>query len=115
MRRTITFINTTANRTSARSITRVNKFNDNPRQLCFVFDKGTQLSECPRVMLSPLAMPNRDSVTDAAQIFQSDTPASVFSLCNNALGNGVINIGSEALSLRERFTRSRLAAFVPLA
>ncbi len=95
MRRTITFINTTADRASARSIARVNEFNDNPRQLCFVFDKGTQLSECPRVVLSPLAMPNRDSVTDAAQIFQSNTPASVFSLGNNTLANRVIDIGSK--------------------
>ena len=96
MRRTITFINTTANRTGARSIARVNQFYNNPRQLRFVFDKSTQLSERPRVVLSPLAMPNRDSVTDTAQIFQSDTPASVFSLCNNALCNGVIDIGSKA-------------------
>jgi len=96
LRRTITFINTTANRTSARGITGVNKFYNDPRQRRFVFDKGTQLSECPRVMLSPLAMPNRNSVTNAAQIFQSDTPASVFSLGNNALCNGVIDISSEA-------------------
>jgi hypothetical protein len=41
-------------------------------------------------------MPNCDSVTDAAQIFQSNTPASVFSLLNYALGNSVIDIGSEA-------------------
>ena len=96
MRRTITFINTTTDRTSARSIAGVNQFYNDPRQLRFVFDKGTQLSECPRVMLSPLAMPNRNSVTNTAQIFQSDTPASVFSLCNNTLCNSVIDIGSEA-------------------
>lgn len=96
MRRTVTLINTATDRTGARGITRVNKFDYNSCQYRFVLDKTTQLSECPRVMLSPLAVSNRDSVMDTAQIFKSDTSASVFSLCNNTFGNSVIDIGSEA-------------------
>jgi len=95
LRRTVTLINTTAVRTDTRSIARVNKFNYDPRQYRLVFDKATQLPECPRVMLPPLAMPNRDSVSYTAQIFNSDTSASVFSLCNNSLTDSVIDIGGK--------------------
>lgn len=92
-------INTTTQRTSARGITRVNEFNNDPRQFSFVFNKASQLSESPRVLLSALAMPNRHSVSDAAQVFKGDTPSSVFSLFNNPLADYVVDISSKSLFL----------------
>ena len=89
------FIDTIANRASTRGIAGVNQSDQHSCQPRLVLDKASQLKERPRVMLPPLTPANRDSVADTTQIFQSDTPASVFSLCNNPLTNGVIDVGGK--------------------
>jgi len=93
LRLTISFINRATLRTGTRSVARVNQCYQHARQLRLVLDKLSQLIERPGVVLPPLAVPNSDSVTDTAQIFQSDTPASVFSLCNNALTDNMVDMG----------------------
>ena len=97
MRGTITLINTTADGTGARGVSRVNQFDQNSRKPSLVFNKCPQLPESPRVLLPALAMPNRsNSVSDTAQVLKGDTPSSVFSLLNNPLADGVVNIGGKA-------------------
>jgi hypothetical protein len=66
--------------------------NHDPYKLGFVLDKRPQLIESPRVLLPPLALANRYPVTDTAEVFQGDTPAGVFSLCNNTLTDSVVDI-----------------------
>ena len=89
-------INTTAYRAGSGGILGVNEFDDHTCELGFVGDKLAKLVECPRVLLSPLAFPNRDSVSDTAQVLQSDTPSSAFSLFNNPLADCVVDVGSKA-------------------
>jgi hypothetical protein len=89
------FIDTTTGGAGSGRVTRVNQRHQYSGELGLVLNKLAKLIESPRVMLPPLALVNRNSVTDTAQIFQSDSPASVFSLCNNALANRVIDICSK--------------------
>ena len=107
------FIDATTYRTGAGGISWINQAYENTGEFRLVFDKLPQLIESPRVMLSPLAMANRDSVSDTAQVFQSDTPSSVFSLGNNTLADNVINVGSKAFLffaalLEKSFRRFRI-------
>ena len=92
LRRSVMFINTTTYRASSGGISGVNNFDNHPCESTFVGEKLAELVERPRVLLSPLTPPNRDSVSDTAQIFKGDTSSSVFSLCNNPLANCVIDI-----------------------
>jgi len=92
LRDTVTLINTTAYGAGSGSVARVNSLNHNPHKLGFVLDKRPQLVESPRVLLPPLALANRYPVTDTAEVFQGDTPASAFSLCNNTLADSVVDI-----------------------
>jgi len=90
------FIDATTYRTGAGGISWGNQAYENTGEFRLVFDKLPQLVESPRVMLSPLAMANHDSVSDTAQVFKSDTPSSVFCLGNNTLADNMINVGSKA-------------------
>ena len=90
------FIDTTAYRTGLRGMPGVNQFDPDPGQPCFIFDKAPQLAECPGVLLPPLALPNRDSGSNALQILKSNSSSSVFSLRNNTLRDCVIDICSKA-------------------
>ena len=101
------FRNKTTSRTGSRGISGVNKFDNHPCESSFVGDKLAELVERPRVLLSPLTLPNRGSVSDTAQILKSNTSSSVFSLCNNPLANCVIDICSKAsFLLRTLFKQS---------
>lgn len=105
------FINTATYRTCARGVTGVNQFNHDPSEFGFILDKGSQLSEGPRVLLSPLAMSNRDSGTDTLEVFKGDTPSSAFSLFNNPLRDYVVDISSEALFLFRAFHEKSFGLF----
>jgi len=59
---------------------------------CLVLNKLAKLIESPGVVLSPLAPANRNSGADALQIFEGNTASSVFGLCNNTLGNTVVDV-----------------------
>ena len=89
-------INTTAYRAGSRGISGINEFDHHACQLSFILDKAAQLSECPRVLLSPLAMSNRDAGADTLEVFQGDPPSAVFSLHNNTLRDYVIDVLSKA-------------------
>ena len=102
------FINTTALRAGSRGVARVDCFDSNTRNLSFVFDKHAELCKCPRVMLFPLSFSNRCSGTDAPQVFDGDTPTSVFSLSNNTLGYAMIGVCGEIMF----FTRSFFEKFL---
>ena len=114
MSTTIGLRNRATLRAGARAIAGVNEFDQYPCALGFILDKEPQLAECPRVLLPPLALPNRDSGPDTAQIFQSNTPASVFSLCNNTLGNYVIDMDSKASFLFGPLLEKARASLRPL-
>lgn len=108
MSRTVTLINGATDRASARRVARVNQFDYNSRQLCLVLDKAAQLPEGPGVMLSPLAVPNRYSVTDTSQIFEGNAPSSVFSLRNNTLADDMVNIRHKAAFFTSTFCKKTL-------
>jgi len=70
----------------------------------FVLDKPAQLVESPGVLLSPLALSNRDSGTDAREVFKGSPPSSVFSPVNNPPADNVVNMcGKPSLFFRTLF------------
>lgn len=96
LRTTICFINTTADRTGSGSVARVNEYQRHTGQSGFVFDKGTQLIERPRMQLASLRLTNPYPVTDTAEVFQSDPAFGVFSLIHKLLADLVVHIGCKA-------------------
>ena len=108
MRRTVTLINTTTYGAGARRVSRVNQFHDNPDETCLVFDKATELVECPRVMLPPLALANRGPVPDTLKVFEGDTATGVFGLCNNSLAEHVVDIAGKACLFARTFYQESL-------
>ena len=78
MRRTIAFVNTTALRTSARRITRVNRNYRDARKLRLVLEKCTELKKrpAPRMQAGSLVASNRNSLANATQVFQGNRATS---------------------------------------
>lgn len=99
MRGPVTLINTATGRARARGVAWVNQLHHYAHEPRLVFDKATQLSKCPRVVLPPLAMPNRYPVTDAAQVFQGDSASGAFSLCNKTLTDDMVDVAHKAFFL----------------
>lgn len=99
LRRPVSFVDTTASGTGARSIARVNRGNWHARALCFVLDKVAQLSECPRVENRSLAAPSSYPLADMRQFFQRNAASGVFGGFNDSLTQDVVNVGCEAVFL----------------
>ena len=97
MRFTIRLRDEATLRTGAGGISGVNQLHDYPCESSFILDKLPQLTERPRVLLSPLCFPNRDAVSDVGKVFKGDTSTAVFSLCNNILTNYVVYMSSKPL------------------
>lgn len=108
------FINTTTDGASSRGISWVNRYYGNPRQFSFVGNFLAEVIKRPGIMLSPLAFSNRDSIPNTAQFFQGDTHRVPFSLFDNSLGDGMVDLFSKAgLLLTSLFEESfsRFSAF----
>lgn len=101
-------INTATLRASAGSVAGVNQAYQDTGKLGFILDKEPQLTECPRVVLPPLAMSNRDAVADTFEVFKGYSPPAVFGLCNNTLTDNVIGVSSESLLLLGAFLEKPL-------
>lgn len=111
MRLTIGFRNKATLRTGARGISGVNQHCYYTCEPGFIHNKEPQLTESPRVLLSPLSFPNRDAVSDVGEVFKGDSPTAVFGLCNNTLGNHVVGVGSESLLLPGTLFKKSLGLF----
>lgn len=70
----------------------VNQAHQDSCKFGFIFDKLAELIERPRVVLPPLAFANRCSGADATEVFHGNPSSSVFSLCNYALGDCVVDM-----------------------
>lgn len=97
-------INTITLGTGSGGVLGVNEFDHHACESSFVLDKASELVECPRVLLSPLALPNRDSGKNPLKILKGDSPSSAFSLFNNPLADCVVDIRGEALFLSGAFS-----------
>ena len=103
MRLTIGLRDKATLRAGTRGIARINHLDDDSGNLSFVLYKGTELTECPRLVPTPLAMSNR-AIADTAEVFQGDLAMRVFSLRHKLLANIVVNRTSETgLSTRQSF------------
>ncbi|MBA7710272.1 hypothetical protein ES703_119212 [subsurface metagenome] len=101
MRNTITLIGKSTLGASLRGVPGVYQAYQDAGQSGFVLDKLAQLVESPGVLLSPLALANRDSGTDTREVFKGNPPSSVFSLRNNTLADNMVNVGGKpSLSFR---------------
>jgi hypothetical protein len=88
--RTIGFVDTTAQRAKTRCVARVYRTHPHSRQLCFVFDKASQLVERPTMQSSTLTTPNRGSITNTAKFFEGDTLIECLRSRYYALGDYVV-------------------------
>ena len=91
MSTTVCFINTAANRTSARSVPGVNQNNRNTSASSLVFDVGTKLIKRPVSVPASLLAANR-CLTNALQIFQSNASSSVLRLFYKPLTDYVVDV-----------------------
>jgi len=61
-------------------------------QCCFVVDKGPKLTKCPIAMTTALLVPNRCSLSNPLQVFQSKCLARLRRLPNQALTDHMIGV-----------------------
>ena len=110
----VTLINATTFGTGATGVTGVYQDQRHTHQLRLVLQLLAQVVKCPRVVLSPLALSNRNSLSNARQIFEGNAERVPLSLFNNSLGDYVVNGLRHALlfvvALLEQ-AASRLRAF----
>jgi len=111
LRGTRSLIDQATYRAGSRSVPRVNQLDHDACQLCFVFDKAAKFLECPRVMLPPLSLSNRDPGTDTLQVFQGDTSSSVFVLCNKPLADNMVGMGGKSFFLPGTLFQQLLCCF----
>ena len=93
--RTIGFIYTTTGRACSASIAGVNRNGHNASQTCLVLNKYLELVERPISALASLLATNR-SLSNTAQVFQSDTPMSALRFLYKPLANHVVSIRLES-------------------
>jgi hypothetical protein len=78
-----------------RCIGRVDFDERNPSASGLIRQERPELSERPRVHRGPLALAKPYPFADSRQFFDGDTAFGAFSLCHDALGDLVINVGGE--------------------
>ena len=83
-------------RTSPGSVPRIYKDHRNSCNLGFVVHKHPEQLKIPSMQDTTLSLPNRDSLPDALEIFQSNGPKSVFGFRNKLLGNAMVNVFGES-------------------
>ena len=113
LRRAVAFIYVAAVRAGARCIARVNQRYNYASALGLILDKLAKLIERPRVVLPPLALPDRYPGADAREVLKGDASSGVFSPSNDALGNNVIGMSGKsgflaASLLQQAFRRLRV-------
>ena len=72
-----------------RGILGIDQLNQNTSNFGFITDKLPKLAKSPRVVAAPLAMLNRDPVSDTLEVFKSNQAMGVFSLRHQPLTNYV--------------------------
>jgi len=107
LRNTVTLIAKSTPGASLRGMPGVYQAYQDAGQSGVVLDKPTQLVESPGVLLSPLALANRDSGTDAREFFKGNPSSSVFSPVNNPPADNVVGMcGKPSLFFRALFQKS---------
>lgn len=72
----------------------------------FVFKKGAKLRKCPRVMFSPLTLPDSGSFSDVGQVLNGNPHSKVSGLFYNALTDRVVgNSGESTFSALKPFQK----------
>jgi len=120
LRLSIVFINTPTFRASPRSVARVNQDQRNTCTLGFVGNLLSQVEETPRVVLSPLGLPNSYPFANALQILKRNPASGVFRPLYQLFGDPVIFLFCEALLflaslLQKSFGRLRFLALQTLS
>lgn len=90
------FVNATASRASAGSITRINQKNMDTMQFSLISDLHPQIEERPRAEFIPLCFLDRYPLADARQIFEGNSASGVFRTLNKVFGYAMVNVFGEA-------------------
>jgi len=112
---TIGFSNTTAYRTGARGIARINGYEGDAAQLCLVLDKLTQLEKRPTMQCRSLSLANRYPLANPAQIFKGDSALGVFGFFDNVFADVVVYPSGKAAFFAGQFFQTATARLRALA
>src|SRR3954452_11449910 len=88
-------INQTAFRTCLRRVFRIDANQRHALQRRFVGHETPKLGECPPMVRSPLATPNRCPSANMRQVFQSDAASGVFSLAHDRFADAMVYVAGE--------------------
>ncbi len=111
MRRTISFINTTARRASATCVSRINQNHRYANPFSLVFDKGAQLKERPTMQRCSLRLPNPYPVAYPFEIFEGNSASGVLSLSNDTFADVVVRPLGKPLFFAAKFAQATLSGF----
>ena len=114
LRDTIRLRDKATGRTGTRSVAGVNR---NTRDACersFVIDEASELLKGPSMMLTPLSMPNRRSLSDAFEVFNGNAERVPSGLIDQGLADGMIHPGAETLLLSPSLFREALGGLCAL-
>src|SRR5216110_6405 len=91
-------------RTGPRRVPWVHQDEGDPGNLALVRHERAELKERPSAVSRALALPNRYPVANPLEVFEGDGATGVFGLRDDALADGVVDVGAEAgLPTREPF------------
>jgi len=92
---TVCFVDGAALRAGPGGVLRIDEDNRNPCQSGLVLDKLPELMERPAMVGAPLSLSNRYPITDALQIFKSDTAPGAFGLRNQPFADHMVHVCGE--------------------
>lgn len=101
--------------TSLTRISRVNNNEFNPCSFGFVFEKGPQLSKSPRVMPSPLRLPDSGSSSDMGQVLYGDPFSFGHGQINDFFADSVIDDSGMSVLAPFKPFQKLLASFCAFA
>ena len=92
MRDSASLIYQPAGGAGAGGVSGVHQDHRHPGESCFVADKTAELVEAPRVVLSPLALPNPDPLAYPLEVFQGDSPIRALGLQHHLFADAVVSV-----------------------
>lgn len=111
----ISLINTSTYRTSPTGIPRINWNDKNTSKFGLVLNEGSELSECPRVDDSPLALPNRYPFADTLEVLNGDATMGVFSPSHQLFRDAMVDVSLETAFPSTSLLQQPLRGFGALA
>lgn len=111
LRSAVRFGNMPAAWASAGSVAWINQHDRNSGELAFILNKAPKLIERPRMLDASLCLTELESLSDALEVFQSNTSESAFGLRNQPLADDVVDVSCEPGFLSAAFLEQPFGGF----